>query len=111
MDECQRFNIQVVAYSPLGGAGSAAKKGPLNERTIQRIARKHNRSTAQVILRWLLQRNCAAIPKTVHAHRLQENSSIFDFELTDHEVDEIEGVNRDFSFCDTRQHWGYPLMS
>lgn len=59
----------------------------------------------KVILRWHIQRHVAIIPKSVQPARLAENMSVFDFELTEREMDDLEGLNRDFSFIDMRQLW------
>jgi diketogulonate reductase-like aldo/keto reductase len=50
---------------------------------------------AQVVLRWLVQRDVVAIPKSVHAERMAENIDVFDFELTDDEVDAIDALDTD----------------
>jgi diketogulonate reductase-like aldo/keto reductase len=66
--------IATEAWSPLA-------KGAVNEPTIRTIAEKHRKSSAQVILRWHMQKENIAIPKTATPSRITENISIFDFEL------------------------------
>ena len=57
------------------------------------IANKHNKGVGQVILRWLLQRGIAVIPKTTHIKRLKENLDVFDFSLTPDEIAAIDTIN------------------
>ncbi|KAJ8936798.1 hypothetical protein NQ318_021940 [Aromia moschata] len=89
---CQKNNIVVVAYSPLGSPGYnkfAEKIGVptkdlpdmLHDPVIKRLADKHKKTNAQVMLRYLLQRNIAAIPKSATPARLKENIDVFDFVL------------------------------
>ena len=60
---------------------------------LKTIANKHGRTVGQVVLRWLNQRNVVVIPKTVHKERMMENFSIFDFTLTDQEMEVIAGLD------------------
>ncbi|MCM3586013.1 aldo/keto reductase [Mesobacillus maritimus] len=85
---CQKENIQIEAWSPL-------KKGRLQEDSvITSIANKHQKTPAQVILRWDLQNKVVTIPKSVKEHRIIENADIFDFTLTDEEMKQIDGLNK-----------------
>lgn len=87
---CQQNGIAVQAYAPL------ARGAYLENAILQRIAEKYNRSTAQVGLRWILQKGVAVIPKTVRVERLLENSQIFDFELDEIEMAAIDGLNENY---------------
>lgn len=89
---CQRHNIKVEAWSPL------ARGRFLDEPVLKKIADSHNKSSAQVILRWHLQNQIIAIPKSVTASRLKENADIFDFELTPEEMKVINGLNQNQRF-------------
>lgn len=67
------------------------------------LAKKHGRTVAQVILRWLIQRGVVVIPKSVHKERIDENFSVFDFELSREDMDEIATLDRKVtSFFDHR---------
>ena len=84
---CQQHNIQLEAWSPL-------MQGQLLEDSkLKEIAEVHGKSVAQVILRWDLQNGVVTIPKSTKEHRIIENSSIFDFELSTAEMDQIAALN------------------
>lgn len=82
-------NIAVEAWSPLG------RGAVLKDSTIQEIAKRHQKSTAQVILRWHLQQDSIIIPKSSTPSRIAENADIYDFELTNDEMEKISGLNKD----------------
>jgi 2,5-diketo-D-gluconate reductase B len=78
--------MAIVAYSPVS-------KGRIkNDQTLARIGQSHGKSAAQVCLRWLVQQNVSAIPRTSKIERLSENIDIFDFTLSDEEMREISGM-------------------
>jgi methylglyoxal/glyoxal reductase len=88
-DYCKKEGIQLEAWSPL-------KKGELlNDPVLEDIAAKHNKTVAQVILRWDLQHGVVTIPKSIKEPRIIENSNVFDFELTAEEMAKIDGLNQD----------------
>ena len=82
-------NIQMQAWSPL-----AAGQGRLFEnKTLCAIANTHNKSVAQVVLRWLMQRNIVPLVKSANPQRMKENLDIFDFVLTDAEMQQIAALD------------------
>lgn len=89
-DFCRKHNIQVEAWSPLMNAEL------LSNEIIKGIAQSHGKSTAQVILRWDLQHGVITIPKSMTESRIQENISIYDFELTSEQMDQLDALNEDF---------------
>lgn len=103
---CREQDIQVTAFSPLGASSyvslQMAEPGEavLNEGPIRDLAARHDRTPAQIVLRWAVQRGTAVIPKTARPERLQENISLFDFELSDAEMEAIAGLNRNRRFND-----------
>jgi len=116
LNKCQELGIQVIAYSPFGG-DLVQKSGPLHNETVAGlrilfhvtgIAKSHNKSPAQVILKWLLQRGCAVIPKTVSKDRLIENQrGVMDsFSLTAAQMEAIAGLNTGKSVVNILQYWG-----
>lgn len=60
------------------------------------ISHKYGKSTAQVILRWVVQRGIALVPKSVSKHRLAENIDVFDFNLSEEDMEAIFSLNRNF---------------
>lgn len=77
---CQSEGIAVVAYAPLGAPDRGWLKPedplPLQNPVILEMAKRHNKSPAQVILRWLVQKNIIVIPKSVTPSRIEENSRV-----------------------------------
>jgi diketogulonate reductase-like aldo/keto reductase len=86
LDACARHGMAVVAYSPV------AKGRIKNDQALVRIGQAHGKTAAQVCLRWLVQQNVPAIPRTSRIERLSENIDIFDFELSDQEMGQISGM-------------------
>ncbi|MGM1022610.1 MAG: aldo/keto reductase [Bacillota bacterium] len=84
---CQKNNIQMEAWSPL------MQGQLLDHAVLQDIATKYGKSVAQVILRWDVQQGVVTIPKSTKAHRIVENADIFDFELTQEDMDRIQALN------------------
>ncbi|KAM8819997.1 aldo-keto reductase family 1 member B1-like [Eudromia elegans] len=111
---CQSKGITVTAYCPLGhpdGSGGSSDV-LLEDPKIKEIAAKHSKTPAQVLLRFQIQRNVAAIPKSVTPQRIVENSKVFDFELTEQEMAAIFSLNRngrisEMIMCKT--HKEYPF--
>ena len=86
------LGIVVEAWYPLGGRGH--QKELLSDPVLSKIAARHNKSVAQVILRWDLQRGVVVIPGSSNPDHIKENISIFDFSLTDDEMAQIAALNR-----------------
>jgi diketogulonate reductase-like aldo/keto reductase/flavodoxin len=86
------LGIVMEAWYPLGGRGYTGAL--LNNETIVAIARAHNRSSAQVILRWDLQKGVVVIPGSSNPDHIKENISLFNFELTDEEMNRINALDR-----------------
>lgn len=102
----QTYGIVPQAWGPL----SEGQKDIFNNRKLKKIAKKYDKSVAQVILRWHFQRGIATIPKTVHAERMKENLNIWDFALNDADMAEIQKMDIGHSeiidhhcFCTARQ--------
>ncbi len=87
---CLKNGIAVQACAPL------ARGAYLNRDVLRVIAEKYHRSTAQIGLRWLIQKGCAVIPKSTREERILENSQIFDFELDLREMEAIDALNENY---------------
>ncbi|WP_236293392.1 aldo/keto reductase [Paenibacillus allorhizoplanae] len=87
-DFCKEHGIQLEAWSPL------MQGQLLDNPTLKALAERHGKSIAQVILRWDLQRGIVTIPKSTKEHRILENGSIFDFELTNEDMAAIDSMNQ-----------------
>jgi diketogulonate reductase-like aldo/keto reductase len=88
LDTAMGHHIVVEAYSPLGTGRHLA------HRRVVEVASRVGRSPAQVLLRWCLQRDTVVLPKSTHRDRIEENSRIFDFELSDDDLAELDGLDR-----------------
>ena len=81
----QKYGVQPEAWAPFG----EGRGGLFENETLAQIAAAHDKSTAQVMLRWNLQRGVVVIPKSVHRERMEQNLDVFDFELTADEMAKI----------------------
>ncbi len=88
----QSLGIVVQGWYPFGGRGYTADL--LGNKTISAIAAAHGVSSAQVILRWDLQKGVVVIPGSSNPDHIQENLDLFGFELTQDEMDQINGLDR-----------------
>jgi diketogulonate reductase-like aldo/keto reductase len=82
-----RRGIVTVAWSPLANANALLQAPVLAE-----IGQRHGKSPVQVVLRWHLQIGVVAIPKASHIDRLRANIDVFDFDLDEHELKQIDGL-------------------
>ena len=101
--ESHQFLIDNKVQMQSWGPFAEGKNDIFKNEILTIIAKKHNKSVAQVILRWLIQRNIIAIPKSVHKERMTENFDIFDFELSETEMQTIQTLdNKTSLFFDHR---------
>jgi diketogulonate reductase-like aldo/keto reductase len=90
IDKCESYDIKIQAHSPL------VRGTKMNEPTIVEIAKEHNKTSAQVLIRWSLQKGFIVLPKSSNPERIRENINVFDFELTDKNMADIDALNSNF---------------
>jgi diketogulonate reductase-like aldo/keto reductase len=88
LERCERGAIALEAYSPLGTGRHLDAPG------VAEIAEQVGRSSAQVLLRWCLQRGTIVIPKSTHRERIEQNAQLFDFELSDEQIGTLDALDR-----------------
>lgn len=84
-----KSNVQIEAWAPFG----EGRNDMFNNPVLKKIADKYQKSVAQVILRWLTQRGVVALAKSVNPNRMQENFTIFDFKLSDDDMNTIKELD------------------
>lgn len=110
---CYEKGITMEAYSPLGGEGRLI----LDDPRLLGMCEYYKKKPSQIILRWDLQRGVIPIPKSVHAERILENSQLFDFDLSQGDIETINDMNRDErrnydpDLIDRRPSWLEPQIT
>ena len=87
----KQYGIIIESWYPFGGRGHTEEN--FNNETILELAKKYNKTSAQIILRWQLQAGYIAIPGSKNPDHIKENISIFDFELSDEDMKKIYNIN------------------
>lgn len=91
-----QYGTVLEAWFPLGGRGNTSTY--LTDKTVNAIAEAHGKSAAQIILRWHLQEGHIAIPGSHNPDHIRENTELFDFELTDEEMEQLRALNKDEAY-------------
>lgn len=89
LETMKRYQVQPEAWAPLGGG----RHKPFDNEMLKSIADTHDKTVAQVILRWNLQRGVTVIPKSVKQARIEENFDVWDFTLSDQEMERINRLD------------------
>ena len=90
LPEMARYDTKMMAWGPLGQGADDLLKSPV----LMEIGAQYGKSAAQVALRWLIQRGIVAIPKSLHKERMVSNFDIFDFTLSETDMQRIEPLNQ-----------------
>lgn len=85
-----KYGVQIEAWAPFG----EGRGGLFEDETLKMIGRRYNKSVAQVILRWHIQRGVVVIPKSTHYERMVENLDVFDFILSNEDMKKIEALDK-----------------
>jgi len=106
---CKNNGIQITSYGPLGNPGLVSKNRPgskslLSDPVISKIAAKHKKTPAQILIRWHIDTGVTVIPKTTNSERLVENYNIWDFKLDAEDLSEIKGLNENLRHFDQDWH-------
>lgn len=90
-DYCTKNNVQLEAYAPLM---SHHIHDLLEDETMNQLAKKYNKTVPQIAIKWLSERDIVVIPKSINPKRIKENFDIFDFELSDEDMESIRLLNK-----------------
>ena len=90
LDHCRRRGIRLEAYAPL------VKAQRMEHPVLVRVARKHRKTPAQVLIRWCLEHEVVVIPKSVRPERIRENLGVFDFSLDAADLAELDGLDEGY---------------
>ena len=96
-EHLKQYGTVMESWFPLGGRGNTQRL--FEDETISEIAKAHGKTSAQIILRWHLQAGNIAIPGSGNENHIQENYEIFDFELTDEEMERMTALDKDERFA------------
>jgi len=103
VDFVERHHIHVTNYSPLGNPGKYSG-GPetklLEHPKVLELADAHNKTAAQILIRWGIDKGATVIPKSVNPDRIKENLAVFDFQLQPHEVAELDALDVGHRYLD-----------
>ncbi|KAE9549742.1 hypothetical protein FO519_007053 [Halicephalobus sp. NKZ332] len=100
---CKKLGVTLTAYAPIGSPGrpAAVKEGvkpeedPMAHPITQKLAKKYNKTPAQILIRQMMQRGISTIPKSTNEKRLKENFDVLDFSLTNEEMEEFNSIKED----------------
>ena len=118
-DFCDKENIALIAYYPLA-KGNGAKNyinehnGEMDifeEEQVKNLAEKYNKTKGQIILNWEVSQGIVTIPGTSNPKRMEENMDIFDFKMTDEEIENLSAYGKKMKFCGCRRFFGYNILA
>ena len=88
-ENMEKYGVKMEAWAPFG----EGRNGLFENEVLTGIGKKYNKSSAQVMLRWLIERGVIIACKSTHIERMEENFNVFDFKLTDEDMEEINKLN------------------
>jgi methylglyoxal/glyoxal reductase len=90
LEYCKSKEIQIEAYAPL------TRTNKFNNPTIQAVAKKYDKSPAQILLKWGIQHKIIEIPKSSSKSHIEENANIFDFKIEKEDMEKLDSLNQDY---------------
>ena len=90
LEFCNSHKIQLEAYSPL------TKGRKLNDPELLKIAKEYSKTSAHILIRWVLQKGVVVIPKSSRKERIEENARVFDFEISPEDMKLLDSFNQDY---------------
>ncbi|KAI4585121.1 hypothetical protein MJG53_006655 [Ovis ammon polii x Ovis aries] len=110
---CQKHDIVIVAYSPLGTCRdpswvNVSVQPLLKDPFLKALGKKYNKTVAQIVLRFNIQRGVVVIPKSFNPERIKENFQIFDFSFTEEEMKDIEALNKNIRYVELLMYYSNP---
>ncbi len=88
VDYCHQHSIVIEAYSPL------VRNHKANDETLLSLAKAHGKTTAQVLIRYCLQKNWVPLPKSDTESRIRENADVYGFELSGEDMERLDGLDQ-----------------
>ncbi len=109
---CHHHGIAVTAYSPIGRMGVEIDNvARLHEDpVVKKIASKHGKSVPQVLINWAIERGTIVIPKSVTPARIKENIDVFDFQLDNADMTELNSLDKGLRYVNPSDWWGIPYF-
>ncbi|KAG0451613.1 hypothetical protein HPP92_026131 [Vanilla planifolia] len=112
---CQKHGICVTAHTPLGGAAANTEwfgsVSCLEDPVLQELAKKYDKTVAQFILRWGIQRKTVVIPKSSKLERLKENFQVFNFTISDEDMEKVKAIDKRYRTNQPSIFWGIDLYA
>lgn len=112
VDYCHKHGIAVTAYSPTGRMGVDLGSSPRLhlDPVVMQIAKKYNKTVAQVLINWALERGTIVIPKSVTPSRIKENIEVYDFQLDKDDMAQLNSLDKGLRYVDPSEWWGIPYF-
>ncbi|KAI3507318.1 hypothetical protein L1887_22270 [Cichorium endivia] len=91
LEACKKNGIHVTAYSPLGSQDNG--RDLIHDPTVEKVAKKLNKSPGQVLVRWAIQRGTSVIPKSTNPERIKENMQVFDWAIPEQDFNVLSSIS------------------
>jgi len=102
---CDKVGIHLTAYSPLGSGAF------VEDQVVGEIAKRYNKSIPNILCKWSIQKGFSVIPKSSTPARVIDNFNIFDFEISEADMQALDNLNKNYRTCDPIHFWGIPVFN